>query len=137
MSKITAGKEVVSYCNKCKLALAHVIMAMKDESTIGKVECKTCKAVHAYKDPSAKTKKVKKKSMIPGGKTTTMSVNEAWTQEMSRMTGNSRPYSIRETFSEGDIIDHKKFGPGIVQGIVDGHIEVLFQHSIKTLVHSK
>jgi hypothetical protein len=33
------------------------------------------------------------------------------------------------------MIDHKKFGPGIVQALIDGKIEVLFQHEIKTLVH--
>ena len=33
----------------------------------------------------------------------------------------SVPGSIRETFEVGDLIDHKKFGPGIVQNLVDLH----------------
>jgi len=40
-------------------------------------------------------------------------------------------------FNEGDIIDHVKFGPGIVEKVVDDKIEVIFRHEIKTLVHNK
>ena len=137
MSKYAAGKEVISYCGKCKLALSHTIVSMKDSSTIGKVECRTCKATHAYKDPSTKTKKVRSKSMIPGGKSKSMSVNDLWTEEIGKAQGKPIPYTIKHTFEAGDMVDHKKFGLGIVQGLVDGKIEVLFQHDIKTLVHSK
>ena len=59
MSKISAGKEIISYCGKCKLSLAHMIISMKDVNSIGKVQCKTCDATHAYKDPATKTKKVR------------------------------------------------------------------------------
>lgn len=137
MSKFAAGKEVLSYCSKCKLVLAHTIVSMKDENTIGKVECRTCKTTQAYKDPSTRTKKVKSKSMIPGGRTKTMSVNDLWTEEIAKAKGKPVPYTIRHTFVVGDMVDHKKFGLGIVQDIVDGKIEVLFQHDIKTLVHAK
>ncbi|MCO4755165.1 MAG: hypothetical protein KC478_11840 [Bacteriovoracaceae bacterium] len=137
MSKYAAGKEVLSYCGKCKLTLTHIIVSMKDVNTIGKVECRTCKGTHAYKDPSSKTKKVRKKSSIPGGRSKSMSVNDLWTQELSKAKGKPKAYSIRESFEVGDLVDHKSFGPGIVQDHVDGKIEVLFQHEIKTLVHNK
>ena len=39
--------------------------------------------------------------------------------------------------NEGDVIDHVKFGPGIVEKVVDDKIEVIFRHEIKTLVHNK
>ena len=137
MSKFATGKEVISYCGKCKLALSHTIVSMKDPSTIGKVECRTCKTTHAYKDPSTKTKKVRSKSMIPGGKSKSMSVNDLWTEEIGKAQGKPIAYTIRHTFSQGDMVDHKTFGLGIVQTLVDGKIEVLFQHDIKTLVHGK
>jgi hypothetical protein len=137
MSKFSAGKEVLSYCGKCKLSLSHTIVSMKDANTIGKVECRTCKATHAYKDPSTKTKKVRSRSMIPGGKTKTMSVNDLWTEEVGNATGKPITYTIKQKFTAGDMVDHKKFGLGIVQREVDDKIEVLFQHDIKTLVHNK
>lgn len=137
MSKYAAGKEVLSYCGKCKLTLSHIIVSMKDVNAIGKVECRTCKSTHAYKDPSSKTKKVKRKSSIPGARAKSMSVNELWTEEIGKAQGKARSYTIRDHFDVGELVDHKKFGPGIVQNHVDGKIEVLFQHEIKTLVHDK
>ena len=136
MSKYAAGKEVLSYCGKCKLTLAHMIIVMKDPNTIGKVQCKTCGGTHAYKDPTSKTKKVKTKSIIPGAKSKSVTVSDLWTEELGKASGKPKGYSIREIFEVGDLIDHKKFGPGIVQALVDGKIEVLFQHEIKTLVHN-
>ena len=68
MSKFTVGKEVLSYSGKCKLNLAHTIVSMKDLNTIAKVECRTCKATHAFKDPATKAKKVRSSA---GKKTTT------------------------------------------------------------------
>lgn len=136
MSQFSAGKEVLSYCGKCKLTLAHIIISMKDVNTIGKVQCKTCNASHAYKDPASKTKKVRsKKAKVPGTRAKSVPINELWTEELGKASGKAKAYTIRETFEVGDLLDHKKFGPGIVQALVDGKIEVLFQHEIKTLVH--
>lgn len=133
MSQFSAGKEVLSYCGKCKLALSHTIVAMKDAGTIGKVTCNTCKATHAYKDPATKAKKVKSSTAKKSKKA--VNVNDLWTSEIANSDGKSKSYSIRESFEVGDLIDHKKFGPGVVQALIDGKIEVLFQHEIKMLVH--
>lgn len=138
MSKFTVGKDVLSYCMKCKLSLSHIIVSMKDPSTLGKVKCNTCQTIHAYRDPSNQGKKVRTRSIIPGAKSKSISVSELWTEQMSKMTtGKPKTYSIREKFLEGDVIDHKKFGPGIVQVLIDDKIEVLFQHEMKLLVHGK
>lgn len=135
-NKYAAGKEVLSYCGKCKLTLAHIIVSMKDENTLGKVTCKTCGSTHNYKDPATKTKKVRaSKSTTGRTRAKSVPVNELWTEAIGKASGKAKNYTIRETFEVNDLIDHKKFGPGIVQAIVDGKIEVLFQHEIKTLVH--
>lgn len=136
MSSFSAGKEVLSYCGKCKLPLGHTIVSMKDASTLGKVQCNTCQAIHMYKDPATKAKKVK----TTGTKRKTkksVSVGELWMEMMGKASGKAKAYTIREIFAIGDIIDHKKFGPGIVQTSANEKIEVLFQHEIKLLVHGK
>jgi hypothetical protein len=138
MSEFAAGKEVLSYCGKCKLPLAHIIVSMKDASTLGKVTCNTCQATHAYKDPASKAKKVKGLKTASGKSKKSISVGELWTEEMGKISGKTAvTYTIREFFEVGDILDHKKFGPGIVQTRVEGKIEVLFQHEIKLLIHGK
>ncbi len=136
MTSFSAGKEVLSYCGKCKLPLGHTIVSMKDATTIGKVECNTCHAIHMYKDPATKAKKVRNTSTRRSAKKT-VSAGQLWMEQMGSASGKAKTYSIREVFIVGDIIDHKKFGPGIVQNLIDDKIEVLFQHEMKLLVHGK
>ena len=108
MSKFSVGKEVLSYCSKCKLNLAHIIVAMKDLDNIAKVECRTCKALHAFKDPSVKAKKVRR-TTGPKSQRKMVSVGELWVEEMAKIKMTPVPYGIRSTFSKGDLIEHKSF----------------------------
>tara|TARA_R110002072_G_scaffold534_5_gene3792 strand:- start:48867 stop:49289 length:423 start_codon:yes stop_codon:yes gene_type:complete len=140
MSKVSVGKEVLSYCNKCKLTLAHIIVTMKTNSSIGKVECKTCNATHAYKDPSAvkatksKTSGLSKKTR----KSSSDSISDMWLEMISKATSQSQKYSPKSVFKVGDIIDHTKFGPGFVDKCIDqDKIQVIFRHDIKTLIHNR
>src|SRR5688500_9320455 len=138
MSQLTVGKDVLSYCTKCKLNLGHIIVAMKDVKHIAKVKCNTCGTLQAYKDPSVSSKqnktRTKKTSMTPSK---IISVSDLWMEKMSSTKKKSTPYAMDAKFVQGDIIDHTKFGPGIVEKVVDDKIEVIFRHEIKTLVHNK
>ena len=141
MSQLGVGKEVLSYCNKCKLTLAHIIVNMKSETTIGKVQCKTCKGTHAYKDPSAvKASKTKRGSKVGSAKkkTTQNSIADIWLEKVASATSKSQKYSIKTKFELNDIIDHPKFGPGIVDKLIDADkVQVIFRHDVKTLIHNK
>lgn len=140
MSEISVGKEVLSYCSKCKLTLAHLIVAMKDAIHIAKVQCNTCKANHAYKDPSqvrAKKSATTRTKKTAKSKTKT-SISDIWLEAVNNSSAKSQDYSIRTCFTKGDIIDHTKFGPGVVDRLIDkDKIEVIFRHDIKTLIHNK
>lgn len=46
------GREVDAYCARCKLELAHVIIAM-DGVRIAKAQCKTCGSVHGVRGQPA------------------------------------------------------------------------------------
>lgn len=142
MSKLAAGKEVLSFCNKCKLTLGHTIMAMKDVDTIGKVMCNTCKSIHAFKDPNAPekstTKKVvAKKTRKPRVSKTDQSIMQ-WEKSVAFVETNRIPYSPKRSFVKGDLISHVKFGDGIVEANLEADkIEVLFKTGIKILIHNK
>lgn len=138
MSTLGVGKEVLSHCNKCKLALAHIIVTMKSDTVIGKVQCKTCGTTHAYKDPSA----VKVKSTIRKKTSSTTkkqeSIADMWLELVANSTAKSQPYSPRTKFIVGDIIDHAKFGPGVIDKLIDSDkIQVIFRHDVKTLIHNR
>ncbi|MCO4792718.1 MAG: hypothetical protein KC493_03340 [Bacteriovoracaceae bacterium] len=136
MSALGVGKEVLSYCNKCKLTLAHIIVTMKDDANIGKVECKTCNGKHNYKDPSTVgAKKVKAKGATKQRKSKE-SIADLWLEAVGKSDAKSQDYSPKAEYIAGDIIDHPKFGPGVIEKTIDGNkIQVIFRHEIKTLMH--
>jgi hypothetical protein len=109
-----------------------------------KVMCKTCKATHTYKDPSAaKTKtpiaKIAKKAKTKSnGRKVTESVGELWNKAMSKATNAPQDYSMKASFQTGDVIVHPTFGNGIVEKLIDNNkIEILFQDDYRTLMHKK
>lgn len=138
MSQLTVGKDVLSYCSKCKLNLGHTIVAMKDSVHIAKVKCNTCNTMHAYKDPSTSSKTSKTRTRkTAAAPSKVVNVADLWMEKMSNTKKKSMPYAMDGKFNVGDIIDHVKFGPGIVEKVVDDKIDVIFRHEIKTLVHNK
>lgn len=137
MSQLTVGKDVLSYCTKCKLNLGHTIVAMKDSKLIAKVKCNTCQTVHAFKDPSLSKQNKTRTRKTSDAPAKVVSVSDLWMEKMSNTKKKSAPYAMDIKFHEGDIIDHIKFGPGIVEKVVDDKIEVIFRHEIKVLVHNK
>jgi len=136
MSAIGVGNEVLSYCSKCKLTLAHIIVIMKNDNDIGKVCCNTCKSTHAYKDPSkvkARSKKAQSKKIL-----STDSISDIWMNAISNTSTKSKHYSLEEQFLQGDIIDHPTFGPGFIDKLIGSDkIQVIFRHNIRTLIHNK
>lgn len=137
MSQLTVGKDVLSYCGKCKLNLGHTIVAMKDSKSIAKVKCNTCGSLHGFKDPSLAKQSKTRTRKTSAAPSKMVAVADLWMDKMAHTTKKSISYSIEVKFKEGDIIDHIKFGPGIVEKVVDDKIEVIFRHEIKTLVHNK
>ena len=132
-TELGAGKDVLAYCGKCKLALNHVIIVMKDKDNIGKCKCRTCGAEHLYRDPNQVEKKAKSKTTRKSS-SKTIPIAEAWKDALNNAQGESRSYSIKEEFQVGDIIEHPKFGKGVVQrSIGSNKVETIFETDLKIL----
>lgn len=134
----SVGKEIIAFCSKCKLDLAHMIVAMKDNLNIHKVMCKTCKSTHSYKNKDV-LNVVGKKSIPRKTRTTTFkSLSEEWSERVSSSKISPKKYSIKECFKTNDLVDHPKFGIGFVEKCIDQNkIEVIFQSEMKILIHNK
>jgi len=142
MAEVAAGKDVLSYCNKCKLTLSHTIVVMKDAKTIGKVQCNTCKSVHAYKMASnAPTRKPTAKKTASGRSrrpsAAEVPLSQVWEETLERSKATKKTYSPKACFVIGDVLDHPTFGIGIVEKVFDKNkMEVLFKDNFKTLIHN-
>lgn len=60
-----------------------------------------------------------------------------WSAVMEGKTdGDFRTYSVKETYSKGDGVQHPKFGQGVVVAVEPTKIDVLFESGERRLVHS-
>lgn len=145
MTQYSVGKEVLSYCGKCKLTLAHIIASMKGPNEVDKVICKTCKGTHTFKDPSQTTKAKPTISRIARTKGKSGSSRKSsephsvvWERSVGASGANAQDYSIKTQFKAGDLINHPTFGQGIVERSIDANkIQVMFRDDSKVLLHNK
>jgi hypothetical protein len=135
MGTFKVGSNIDAWCTKCKLVLAHTIEAVAD-NIIKRVQCNTCRGKHMFKalEPGVKKKITPVKSV---------SKNKSKASDYTRLLGNKDiskafGYSISRQFHKGDIINHGKFGLGIVIEQKDiTKIEVLFESGPKILIHAR
>ncbi len=142
---IKVGGDIISFCSRCQLSLAHILVSLGPDSLPAKVICKTCKAEHRHK--VAKKASVKKAKTARKSKGTTsarklkkeesVQMNlERWTRLVSEKTPIK--YSVRTLFKQSDVVDHSSFGIGLVESLMeDDKINVLFRTESKVLVHNK
>jgi hypothetical protein len=137
------GGDVLSYCTRCKMELAHVIVSMIDTRP-AKVLCKTCRTQHNYRKnegaPSARSTPAARLGMTksPRQPVAVVRTAELWEKKIAEnKSGKTRPYSPKEIFIKGDVIQHPKFGMGIVEETRrHGKMLVFFRDGEKVLVHA-
>jgi hypothetical protein len=134
MTTAKVGKDIDSWCTKCKLVLAHTVEAMAN-GKVTRVHCNTCGGQHAYR------------ATAPGQKAATRRRSSAdapapasdyQTLLRGRSPDSARPYSISGRFRPGELIAHPTFGVGAVTAEKDGtKIEVVFPDGARMLVHGR
>ena len=139
------GENIDSYCLKCKLMLAHVIMS-KVESAVNKVKCNTCGAEHKYRAKMPAAKKVAisrpptlKEAIAKRAAAAKVDANNApmqWDIRNRSMDNASsvKEYSIHNQYRTRDVVNHHVFGLGFVERIVsDKSMDVLFSDAVKLM----
>jgi hypothetical protein len=140
--------EVDSWCTKCRLVLNHRIVSMKNGKAY-QVECLTCRAQHLWRPnapgerPAATGGSERPRSAgstaSSGPRSTrvtpAMRHEQTWEKAIAgRGVNEFKPYNVAQSFKEGDLLRHKKFGDGLVTRVIDSHkVEVLFRDEAKTL----
>lgn len=134
------GGEVDAFCNKCKLALAHTILAMVGPKIV-RVRCNTCMGEHMFRGAqatSATTKPAAARTKVTKDKESSPKVVMGFEEQLaSKDVGAARPYSIKTTYKADDLIHHPTFGLGIVTSVRFDKVEVNFKMSQKTLIHGR
>jgi hypothetical protein len=136
------GGEVDGFCTKCRMILAHTILAMVGER-IARVKCNTCGGEHAYKAaepgtaaPRSSTPRASK-PRAEGGTRTRAQEASFEEQLAGKDLATARPYAVGEKFAVGDLVNHPTFGIGLVGAARPDKIDVTFKSFVKTLLHSR
>jgi hypothetical protein len=145
--------EVDSWCTKCRLILNHRIVSMKSGKA-HQVECLTCRSQHLWRPnapgdkPAASADGGRPRAAGSGGRASTASHaprstraprhTEQWEKAIAgRGVSEFKTYNVGASFSEGDLLRHKKFGDGVVTRVIDAHkVEVLFRDEPRTLAQA-
>lgn len=132
------GSDIEAYCPKCKADTAHTVIN-KYEDEIRRVQCSPCGDVHSYRKPRGEIEDdvpepiaAKKRAQL---KKPTW--QEARDKAGAKALDRARPYSIRDSYTEGDIVSHPKFGLGFVTEISENKVEVTFEDERRVLVHNR
>lgn len=130
------GGDVLAWCGKCKMELAHTVIALMDRQP-ARVICKTCKSQHNFKRQGASTVKRTTGARAAAAPKTTVRASDYWEQKMAERKSESFvPYNAKKTFQKGNLIQHAQFGVGVVEEVRIGNkILVIFRVGEKVLVH--
>jgi len=135
------GGEIEAYCPspRCKADTTHTIISMYEDE-VRRVQCVVCGEVHAYRKPRGDGPEGEGGDGV-GKKSGTKKLT--WDEAMGRATdtdlGNCRPYSIRDTYEDGDVVHHPVFDIGfVVEQLPDNKVEVIFRDGgARILVHNR
>jgi hypothetical protein len=107
---------------------------MEPGGTIKKVTCSMCGSYHNYSRNSKNSNNNHNGEPKSASKRTRATRSF---QDLSQSGKPARPYEMSASFTEGDIINHPKFGLGCVETIKPPNkIEVRFQEGKKILLHN-
>lgn len=140
---IKVGDDIDSKClPSCGpgLVLAHTIVAM-DGDKIVKVKCNTCNKTHTYRSPdsaseatAAKRKNARKKREEAAAAASVDFEALAKNVDLTQ----AEQYSIKNSLDVHQVVEHPKFGTGIVFSLKeDRKAEVVFRDGPRLLVHSR
>jgi hypothetical protein len=131
LEKHATGRNIASYCGKCKLNLDHTIMAT-DGDKISKVRCKSCGGSHKFRSPIDAQEIPKPRAKKSDKEAATAEL--VWAASLAEAQGRERDYNMVSKFRIGDIVNHQTFGKGIVVKLHCNKCEMLFKDRERLMV---
>lgn len=144
MATHKVGGEVDAFCTRCKMTLAHTILAMVG-TTIARVQCNTCRGQHAFRSApgtanarprsssSSSSAAARAASREPLVKTVISFEDQLKGKDLTQ----ARKYSPKDTYAVDEVMDHPTFGFGLVKAVRADKVDVAFKASERTLVHGR
>ncbi|PTL80978.1 hypothetical protein [Vitiosangium sp. GDMCC 1.1324] len=143
------GGEVDAFCTRCRLTLAHTILAMVG-TKIARVRCNTCNGDHAFRSAPGTTDRPSPSASrsSSGGTGGTRAPRASRSSEekviisfeeqlAGKDIANAPRYSPKDTYQMDQVIQHPTFGLGLVTAVRGDKVDITFKSETKTLVHGR
>jgi hypothetical protein len=142
------GGEVDAFCTRCRLTLAHTILAMVGTKIV-RVRCNTCGGDHAFRSAPGTTDKPSPSSRASGGASSSRAprasrptaeekVIISFEEQLAgKDLANAPRYSPKDTYKVDQVIQHPTFGLGLVTAVRGEKVDITFKSETKTLVHGR
>ncbi|MFN0120324.1 MAG: hypothetical protein ACKV2V_07465 [Blastocatellia bacterium] len=122
VKKLKTGDDITTRCGRCKTEREHVILSLKPDGAVERVQCRTCESNHLFRAPRATSTRTR----TPRDKSGLSDAD----------AGPAKPYSMQDRYRVGDRIAHPKFGDGLVVDLRSGKIDVKFGREMRVLIHA-
>ena len=129
------GRDIDCRCNRCKAELGHTILAMV-QAQPARVRCNTCGSEHNYRlSKSAATTRRRATTAKPARKSDSQLQRERFERRLAELDrGDAVTYSPRLRAQAGQLINHPKFGYGVIDEVLGTKAMISFEDGQKTLV---
>jgi hypothetical protein len=133
MANHRVGGEVDAACTRCKLDLAHTILAMVG-ARIVRVKCNTCQSDHAYRQTQRRATPAAGRPRAAASERTVLGFED----QLARAdVAGARDYKPTDTYAVEQVVRHPLFGLGIVRVVRPDKMDVAFKAALRTLVQGR
>lgn len=138
MTKWRTGGEIDAVCTRCKMTLAHTIIAMVGDRPV-RVQCNTCGGQHNYRVPSDAVTRATGRVASPAARDVqkTTRVRLSFEEVLAAKKGPDKVYSPKGLYAVDDLVAHPTFGRGYVEAVRADKVDVVFKAGTRTLVHGR
>ena len=128
------------HCSKCGQDRYHKVLTHTNATTV-RMKCEVCGKTGNHNLEAKKASALKTKSPRAGGKASSVKASQHASQyEAFKNTMDSNrviAYNMKISFKEEQVVQHPKFGLGLVRSVQGDKIEVFFEDEVRFLVHGR
>src|SRR5678815_274607 len=133
MATHRVGGEVDATCTRCRMELAHTILAMVGPK-VARVRCNTCGSNHVYRGTQSSSRSAAARPRATAGEKTVV----GWDAQLAALdVSKAQDYRPDQNYAVDQVVRHPTFGLGIVRAVRQEKMDVAFKTSERTLVQGR
>jgi hypothetical protein len=136
MATHRVGGEVDAACTRCRMELAHTILAMVGQK-IARVRCNTCGSDHVYRGTQSRSRGAAARPRAAPAERATRTIVGFDEQLAALDASKAQDYHADQTYAVDQVVRHPTFGLGIVRAVRQDKMDVAFKAAERTLVQGR